>query len=79
MVMGLEQILFGQPLGVLESPHLANFEMQQFGEGLGALQRQHLQDMRAQVIALLLPFVSQRAHARSDRGRQHANVVDASR
>ena len=53
--------------------------MQQFGECLGALQREHLQDVRAQVLALPLPFIGQRAHARADRGREHAQVVDASR
>ncbi|HEV3110649.1 MAG TPA: hypothetical protein VGY99_09170 [Candidatus Binataceae bacterium] len=44
VVMRLVQVLFGDAVGVFESPHLADLLMQQLGERLGAFKRQYLQD-----------------------------------
>ena len=53
--------------------------MQQLGERLGPFEREDLQDVRAQVLAAFFPLLGQRAHARANRGHEHAQVVGAAR
>src|SRR5258708_33750872 len=57
VVVRLHEILQRESRQIADTPHLSNLEMQQLGERLGALEREHLQDVRAQIVALVLPIL----------------------
>src|SRR5208282_6447044 len=76
-IVRLHEILERKSRRIAESPHPANLRVQQLGKRLGALEREQLQDMRAQIVALVLPIFRERAHSGADHRDKHAQIIGA--